>query len=350
MTDVESVAPVTSPIASALRSQWLRAVVGLVIVTACFVWGLPAFASYQDVYNEVRPALETVSTGLVAALILVSVANLISPSVSQVAALPGLTLRQAVWADWATTAVTNLIPGGSALAIAVIWSMYRSFGRARAAIARSIVVTGVWDVMVKLATPLVALAWLSTQRTVSPTFIQAAALGGALFLVAAALLAVVLTGPATARRLGHIVDRLPMLTNGWPRRLESLRTDTIALLNERGWWLTWWTVAGHANLYLLLVLCLRVVGIEGQVLGWAPILAAFAFGRLVTAIPVTPGGLGVMEVGLTGALSAVAEAPTTALVAGVLLFRFLTFALPVVPGIVGLFWWNSRRPVAVADG
>lgn len=39
---------------------------------------------------------------------------------------------------------------------------------------------------------------------------------------------------------------------------------------------------------------------------WVQVLAAFSFGRLVTALPVTPGGLGVVELALTGALVAAA--------------------------------------------
>jgi uncharacterized membrane protein YbhN (UPF0104 family) len=278
-------------------------------------------------------------------LVVVGLANLIAPAAPQTAALPGLRFGPAVATDWATTTVTNLVPGGSALAIGLTWSMYRSFRLASDAIARSIVVTGIWDAFVKLGTPLVAVVWLATQRPVGAALIQAAAIGTVLFAVAAGLLAVVLTGPATAAGLGRRLDRLPLLGTGWPARLEALRTDTIVLLSGRWRSLTLWTVAGHLNLYLLLVVCLRAVGVEQSVLGLAPVLAAFAFGRLVTAIPITPGGLGVMEVGLVGALGAVGEAPEPSVVAAVLLFRFLTFAVPIPLGVVSWLWWTTtRRP------
>ena len=91
---------------------------------------------------------------------------------------------------------------------------------------------------------------------------------------------------------------------------------------------------------------MRAVGIEQSDLGWAPILAAFAFGRLVTVVPITPGGLGLVEVGLTGALGAVGDASTAAVVAAVLLFRLLTYALPLPLGVAGLLLWNSNRTKA----
>jgi len=65
----------------------------------------------------------------------------------------------------------------------------------------------------------------------------------------------------------------------------------------------------------------------------------------VTAIPITPGGLGVMEVDLIGALGAVGQAPEASLVAAVLLFRFATFALPIPLGALGWVWWSTRQPV-----
>ncbi len=300
---------------------------------------MPRFADYDQVWAELR----SIETTVAPFLVVVAVANLLAPSASHVAALPGLRFRDAVAVDWTTTTVTNLIPGGSALAIGLTWSMYRSFRLTTEAIARSIVVTGVWDALVKLGTPLVAVAWLATQRPVSPTLIQAAAFGALLFAVALGLAVAVLAGPRTALAIGAILDRLPITGTGWPARLEQLRNETVSLLANRGWALTVWTLAGHANLYLLLVICLRAVGVEQSVLGWAPVLAAFAFGRLVTAVPVTPGGIGVMEVGLVGALGAVGSAPEARVVAAVLLFRFLSFVAPLPLGVAGWLWWTRTR-------
>ncbi len=278
---------------------------------------------------------------------MVAAANLVAPSLSQVAALPGLRLRHAVLVDWTTTTVTNLIPGGSALAVGLTWSMYRSLGLARAAIARSVVVTGVLDTLVKLAAPILAVLWVAGDRPVGPGLVQAAVAGALLAVVAVGLAVVVLAGTGAARRIGAVLDRVPVLDRGWPERLDRLRADTVGLLGERGWALTVWTVAGHANLYLLLVVCLQAVGVERSVLGWAAVSVAFAFGRLVTAIPVSPGGIGVMELGLVGALTAVADDPAggqgAGVVAAVLIFRFLSFFLPLPLGLAGWWWWTGHR-------
>ena len=329
-----------------LARPWFQGLVGTLVVVAAFAWALPRFAGYDQVWS----ALQRLDRSVLPLLVLVGAANLVAPSLAQVAALPGLRLREAVAVDWVTTTVTNLVPGGSALAIGLTWSMYRSFRLTTEAIARSVVVTGVWDAFVKLGTPLLAALWLATQRPVGLVLVQAAILGAVLFAIAAGLLAVVLAGPTTAATLGRLVDRLPTTGDGWPRRLDDLRAETVTLLAGRWRSLTLATVAGHANLYLLLVVCLRAVGVERSVLGLAPALAAFAFGRLVTAIPITPGGIGLMEVGLVGALRAVGEAPEASLVAAVLLFRFLSFVLPLPLGLGGWLWWTGTRdPTAAGD-
>jgi len=320
-------------------SPLLRALLGLVVIGVAFFWALPAFASYQEVWQR----LGEISPTYTALLAIVGAANLLAPAATQRAALPGLRFGGSVATDWTTSAITNTVPAGSAMALGVTWSMYRSFGLGNGPIARSIVVTGVWDTFVKFGTPLLALVWLSTERPVSPGLVQAALVGAALFVVVVGLGAVLLAEPQTVDRIGRGLDRTPLIGDGWPARLSSLRDETLDLLRQRWAPLTFWTLAGHANLYLLLLVCLRAVGVTDDQATAAAVLAAFAFGRLITAVPLTPGGLGVMEVGLTGALSAVSTADEATVLAAVLLFRFMTFALPIPLGLISWLLWTSGR-------
>lgn len=319
-------------------SRSARATLGLVVVVLAFAWILPSFASYGDVAQTLAGA----DRRFAAPLLVVSAFNLAAPALLQRAALPGLRLIDAVLVDWITSAVTNTVPGGSAVAVGMTWSMYRARRLTGAAIARSIVVTGVGDQMVKLSAPLLAVLWLSTQRPVGPGLLQAAAAGGVLFTVVIGLSALLVVGDRAAGVMGRLVDRLPLTGTGWVERFERLRTDTVELVQSRWRGLTLWTLAGHLNLFLLLLLCLRAVGVERTDLSAAAVFAALAFGRLVTALPLTPGGLGVMEVGLTGALAAAGTAPEAAVVAAVLMFRFVTFALPVPLGALSSLLWATN--------
>ena len=77
-------------------------------------------------------------------------------------------------------------------------------------------------------------------------------------------------------------------------------------------------------------------------MGWVEALAVFAFARLLTAIPFTPGGLGVIELALiTGLAAAGGDRPLVA--AAVLVFRALTYVLPIPIGLGTYVFWRRNR-------
>jgi undecaprenyl-diphosphatase len=71
------------------------------------------------------------------------------------------------------------------------------------------------------------------------------------------------------------------------------------------------------------------------------VLVHLVGGSLGAVLPV-PGGLGAVEAGLIGGFTVVGVDAATA-TAGVVLFRLLTFWLPVLPGFVALYWLERRR-------
>ena len=70
--------------------------------------------------------------------------------------------------------------------------------------------------------------------------------------------------------------------------------------------------------------------------------AAWALARLLAIVPLTPGGLGVVELGLTGALVGFggANAPV---VAAVLVYRFLTIVPTLALGLLAVATWRRHR-------
>ena len=66
-------------------------------------------------------------------------------------------------------------------------------------------------------------------------------------------------------------------------------------------------MVSHLSLYLVLLLALRHIGVSNDDVDWAEVLAVFAFARLVTAIPLTPVGIGVVELALVAGSSAQEE-------------------------------------------
>ena len=100
-----------------------------------------------------------------------------------------------------------------------------------------------------------------------------------------------------------------------------------------------------------LVCCFAAVGAP---VPWRGLLLAYGAGQLAANLPITPGGLGVVEGSITIALSYFGGSEPAA-IAAVLLYRILSFwvELPIGWGVwAGLAWANRRSPLpasAAAD-
>ena len=114
-----------------------------------------------------------------------------------------------------------------------------------------------------------------------------------------------------------------------------------ALIAARGWRITGATAASNLTLWLVLLACLRGTGLSQGQVPWQTSLAAFAFVRLLTVLPITPGGLGITELGLVSILAAgVGHRDSAQVLAAVLLYRAVTY-LPSIPlGAIACLTWQ----------
>jgi uncharacterized membrane protein YbhN (UPF0104 family) len=77
----------------------------------------------------------------------------------------------------------------------------------------------------------------------------------------------------------------------------------------------------------------------------------FAFVRLLSAVPITPGGLGIVDLGYIGGLVLAGRHQTEVPVdvfraqvtAAVLVFRALTYGLQLPHGVLAYFIWRRRK-------
>lgn len=283
-------------------------------------------------------------------LLLFALWNLATYQFVLAAALPGLSVGQAGVASQTSTAMANTLPGGAAFGLGIAYAMYASWGFPPSLIALSLLVSGVWNTFVKLGMPVIALALLAVQGGANPGLVTASAVGVVALVVAVVLLALVLRSEALARRvgasLGRTTSRVLRLVRrpavrSWGEAAVRFRTDTVDLLHRRWPWLTLSTLVSHVSLYLLLLLTLRHIGVSEDEVNWVEVLATFAFVRLLTALPITPGGLGVVELGLTTAL-VVAGGERDLVVAAVLVYRALTYVLPIPIGALTYVVWRRR--------
>ena len=124
-----------------------------------------------------------------------------------------------------------------------------------------------------------------------------------------------------------------------PGSLLGFRDRAGALIAARGWRITAATAASNLTLWLVLLACLRGVGLSQAQVPWQTSLAAFAFVRLLTVLPITPGGLGITELGLIATL-AVRPPASAQVTAAVLLYRAVTYLPPIPLGAIACLIWR----------
>jgi len=138
--------------------------------------------------------------------------------------------------------------------------------------------------------------------------------------------------------------------SGWEESFARFRWRSAALLKRRWHLLTLATAVSHVSLYWVLLAALRQMGVAPEQVHWYEVLGVFAFVQLATALPITPGGIGLVEVGMSAGL-VLAGGREPAVVAAVLVYRSLTYLLQVVLGISCYAVWRieARRNARTGD-
>jgi uncharacterized protein (TIRG00374 family) len=111
--------------------------------------------------------------------------------------------------------------------------------------------------------------------------------------------------------------------------------------------LTLATLAGQLTVFLVLLASLRVVEVSADDVSAVEAFAAWALARVLGSIPITPGGLGVVELGLTTALVGFGG-DQVEVVAAVLLYRAATIVPTLLIGLLAGVTWKRYRPAQPA--
>ncbi|HLK78156.1 MAG TPA: YbhN family protein [Streptosporangiaceae bacterium] len=324
----------------------LRGAASAAIIAAVFGFALPRIASYRSVGASMA-AMTWPQVLLVAAT---AAASMASAWVMICSVLPSIRLREAAVVNLGSNAVANTLPAGGALAMGVSWAMLSSWGISTAEYVLYSLVSGIWNVFARLGLPVLALLVLATVGRPGAGLIAAAAVGLALLAVMAAGLALLIRSESFAVRAGRALQRVLAAAGRLARRqpppgaagwLPGFRDRAAALIAARGWRITAATAASNLTLWLVLLACLRGIGLSQAQVPWQTSLAAFAFVRLLTVLPITPGGLGITELGLIAILAAGAGHRASAQVtAAVLLYRAVTYLPPIPLGAIACLVWR----------
>ena len=313
-----------------------------------FAYVLPRIADYRDVWDVIKTLTWRWAVALAGATVL----NVLTFAPPWIVTLPGLRLRAALALTQASTALTYVVPGGAAVGIAGSFGLLRSWGFSASDVSRAVTLTGVWNQFANFLFPIVALFLLTATGAPGGLLTTAAFVGAGVLGVAIAGLVLALWSAELARDLGDAASSATTWTlakigrgpvGPWGEGFARFRHDTVGLLRRRWHVLTLATLAGQLTVFLVLLVCLRAFDVPASQVSVVEAFAAWSLARLLTIVPLTPGGLGVVELGLTGALVGFggANAPV---VAAVLVYRFLTIAPTLVLGLLALATWRRHRP------
>jgi putative heme transporter len=319
-----------------------------VVLVGFIVWFV--FRQFAEV-SDVTAVIRDLSPAEFAVLTLVAGWNLFTYWVVVVVATPGLRLRQAAVLTQSTTAVSNAVPAGGAVAVGLTYTMLSSWGFSRSRSTLFVVVTGVWNNFVKLGMPIFAFAILALGGEPGSGRTTAALAGLGALVAAVVVFGLILRSERYAHRAGVVAGQWASAllrlfrrgpVRGWEVAVTRWRGRVVDLVRHRWLALTASTLVSHVSLYVVLLVALRFTGVDESAVSWAEVLAVFAFARLVTAIPITPGGVGVVELALIAGLVE-AGGDAARVVAAVLLYRVLTFVLPIGVGVGTYMFWRRNR-------
>jgi uncharacterized protein (TIRG00374 family) len=347
--------PVTARSHRGRGRKALRTAVSAALIAASFGFALPHFASYHSVWTSVLTMTWPYAL-LIAAM---AAGSLASYWLGICAVLPSIRLREAAIVNLGSSAVANTLPAGGALAMAVSWKMLSSWGVSTKEYVLYTLVSGAWNVFARLGLPVLALLALLTVARPDAGLVAAGTVGLGLLAATAAGLCLLLRSQALTVRAGQAAQRVATVACRLARRqppahiagsLAGFRDQAHGLLATRGWRITATTAASQLLLWLVLLACLRGIGLSQAEVSWQASLAAFAVVRLLTVLPVTPGGVGITELGLVGFLAAGAGHQVSAQVtAAVLLYRAVTYLPPIPLGAAACLLWR-HAPALIRAG
>jgi uncharacterized membrane protein YbhN (UPF0104 family) len=327
------------------RRRLAGIVVSVVVVAVVFAFALPRIANYRDVWEVVQG----LSWPWIAALLVASGLDIATYGPPWVASLPGLSYFHATRVTLASTALSMVAPGGAAVGIATSFAMLKAWGFRGRPVGLAVAVTSVWNQLLILGVPIVALAGLVAEGGRSRALELVAVISLAVFGVVVAGFAVGLSSKRSARRVGdgaativnwlkQLFRKAPVTWNG--EAFARFRVEAIELIRRRWAFLTFATLANHLTVFLVLLASLRAVDIPRGHVTIVEAFAAWALARVLGSIPITPGGVGFVELGLTGALVAFGASSAEA-IAATLIYRVLTTFPTILLGLLAAATWKA---------
>ncbi|MGH1562283.1 lysylphosphatidylglycerol synthase transmembrane domain-containing protein [Mumia sp. DW29H23] len=248
-------------------------------------------------------------------------------------------------AQMAGNAASKIIPGGAAAGAVVQGKVLVSAGQPGGAVASAMAATGLLGTAVLMLLPVLTVPAL----LIGPPPAEQLQLGLLVSLIIATVIVAVgvtaLTWPrivaAVGRALGTVIHlvRRPVTADGVEQALLFERARIASAFSGRWWHAVIAAAANRMFDYAALVAALVAFGVYARP---AEVLLAYVVAQAFAVIPITPGGVGFVDAGLTTLLVVIGVPADTAVI-GTLLYRLFSFWLPIPIGAAAWGWWALRH-------
>jgi uncharacterized protein (TIRG00374 family) len=246
--------------------------------------------------------------------------------------------RPVIASQLASNALSKIAPGGGALGAALQYRLLVQAGLPTASTVGALTAVNLLVFGVVLALPVLAIPAL-VRGSVDRSLLETAILGLAVFAVAAALGAVALSTDKPLKWVGLTVQRVRNRLRrkrepvyGLPHRLIRERDRILDTLGPR--WKRALAAAVGRWMFDYATLLAALAAIDSHPRPGL-VLLAFCGAQVLAQIPVTPGGLGFVEAGLTAMLALAGVSAGDAVLA-TFAYRLFSYWLPLPFGLLGL--------------
>lgn len=281
------------------------------------------------------PELATIQPGWLAGMAALQAGSIACLWVLQRIALHGGEWHAIAYSQLAGNGMAKVAPGGGAVGAALQYRMLVQAGIARAQAVAGLAAANLLTLAIVLALPVLALPALisgAAARDLERAAIAALVVFVALFAAGAWMLA----SDRPLRWVGAVVQRVrnrlrrrAVPVASLPQRLLRERDRIVGAFGDR-WRAALASGAGRWVLdYASLLAALLAVGARPRP---ALVLLAFCTAQLLAQIPITPGGLGFVEAGLTATLGLAGVSAADAVLA-TLAYRLFTYWIPLPLGL-----------------
>lgn len=341
----EPARPIRDAPAPVRRAIWGRLILLFLTLVALYVLSptlLKVFAAW--------PELLRLNPGWFAVMLAAEVA-----SFACIWMLQRLALRTKQWFGVATSqlagnAFSRIVPGGAAAGGAISYRLLVVAGIPAATVGTGLTAASIISTATLFTLPLLAVPAVLAGRPVPRGLVQSVWLGAGVFVLAMAVGAVFITTDGLLRATGRVIQ---MVRNRWrrrapttdlPDRLVAERDQVRSTLGRR-WWVALLSALGNWLFdYLALLAALAAVGSQPRP---TLVLLAYVSSMVLGMIPITPGGLGFVEAGLTATLTLAGVSAPDAVLA-TLAYRLVSYWLPLPAGLLAATLHRRRFAPAAA--